>query len=30
VVLPKATRAEHRALYEQMAETMNFDPRAAS
>jgi curved DNA-binding protein len=30
VVLPKPTRAEHRALYEQMAETMNFDPRASA
>ncbi|HEX7037399.1 MAG TPA: DnaJ C-terminal domain-containing protein [Pseudomonadales bacterium] len=28
VVLPKPTKAEHRKLYEQMAETMNFDPRA--
>lgn len=30
VVLPRADNAERRALYEQMAETMNFDPRAAS
>jgi len=30
VVLPKATRPEHRSLYQQMAETMDFDPRAAS
>ncbi len=29
VVLPKADSAERRKLYQQMAETMNFDPRAA-
>ncbi len=28
VVLPKADSAERRALYEQMADTMRFDPRA--
>jgi curved DNA-binding protein len=30
VVLPKADTASRRALYQQMAETMAFDPRAAS
>ncbi len=30
VVLPKASNAEQRAVYEKMAETMDFDPRAAS
>lgn len=30
VVLPKAGNAEQRAVYEKMAETMDFDPRAAS
>lgn len=30
VVLPKADSAERRKLYEQMAQTMDFDPRAAS
>jgi len=30
VVLPKADSAERRKLYEQMAETMHFDPRATS
>lgn len=30
VVLPRASTAEHRALYQQMADTMNFDPRATS
>lgn len=30
VVLPKATSPEHRKLYEQMAETMRFDPRATA
>lgn len=30
VVLPPATGAQQRALYEQMAETMGFDPRAES
>lgn len=30
VVLPKATGPEQRALYEQMAETMAFDPRAGA
>jgi curved DNA-binding protein len=29
VVLPRADSPEHRALYQQMADTMNFDPRAA-
>jgi curved DNA-binding protein len=30
VVLPDAAKPEHRALYQQMAETMDFDPRATS
>jgi curved DNA-binding protein len=30
VVLPDARNAERRALYEKMAETMDFDPRAGS
>jgi curved DNA-binding protein len=30
VVLPKADTVSRRALYQQMAETMAFDPRAAS
>ena len=30
VMLPKADSAERRKLYEQMAQTMDFDPRAAS
>jgi curved DNA-binding protein len=30
VVLPKADSPERRALYEQMADTMNFDPRAGA
>ncbi|MEQ8858133.1 MAG: DnaJ C-terminal domain-containing protein [Pseudomonadales bacterium] len=30
VVLPKADNAERRKLYQQMAETMDFDPRAAT
>jgi len=30
VVLPRADNAERRKLYEQMAETMDFDPRATS
>ncbi len=30
VVLPPAQEPEHRALYEQMAATMNFDPRSSA